>query len=231
MRYLIKKYWKYIFIIISIILVFMGSYVYYENSYIVKADNIKKLDNSVTKKKDVINKEVINNDTVFVDIKGAVLNPGVYEIENGKRIIDVINKAGGLTKDANVINLNLSKKVNDEMFIIVYTKEEIDYYFKNNTTSKEIVCASKECVCPDVKNDAYVKSKSVIKENNSSNKISINKASKEELMSLTGIGDSKANAIIKYRQENGEFKSLEDIKLVSGIGDSVYEKIKNEIVL
>ena len=118
------------------------------------------------------------------------------------------------------------------MFIVIYTKQEIYNYKKSNETSN-INCASFECVCPDVKNDACIE-KNLKAENNkkeANNKVSINNATKEDLMSLTGIGESKANAIINYRNENGLFKQIEDIKNVSGIGDSVFEKIKNNITL
>ena len=230
MIYFIRKYWKYIFIFVCVTIVFVGTYVYYENNR-VSTSSAKKL--MVTKNKDDEN----TSKTVFVDIKGAVNAPGVYELEEGKRIIDVINLAGGLSDNANTINLNLSKKLTDEMYVVVYTKNETAEYKKNNGNTNEIICASNECVCPDTNNDACI-SQGGSKNSTSNNasdgidgKVSINTAGLDELMKLSGIGESKANAIISYRQENGSFKTIEEIKNVSGIGDAVFEKIKDDITI
>ena len=233
MIYFIRKYLKYILTFFCCALIFVGIYIYNTNNN-VSTSSVKKL--SVIKKDDTTNQD--SSKTVFVDVKGAVNAPGVYELDDGKRVIDAINLAGGLSDNANTINLNLSKKLTDEMYIVVYTKNEIAEYKKNNNV-KEISCASNECICPDKNNSACIKSpsnKSSSSSNNDSNektdsKVSINLANLEELMTLSGIGEAKANAIISYRQENGEFNTLEDIKNVSGIGDSVYEKIKNNITL
>lgn len=237
MIYFIKKYWKYVLIVFCCIILFTFAFLYNTKEEKISIDNEKKL--SVTKK--LISKEQNttsdNVKTVFVDVKGAVNAPGVYELENTKRVIDAINLAGGLSDNANTINLNLSKKLEDEMYIIVYTKKEIADFKKNNSSS-EITCASNECLCPDTNNEACInknsnKNSSNAKASNSSinSKVSINTANKEELMTLSGIGESKANAIISYRQENGNFKMIEDIKNVSGIGDAVYQKIKDNITL
>lgn len=153
-------------------------------------------------------------------------------------MIDAINLAGGLAENADTININLSKKLTDEMYIVIYTKEEIYNYKKNNEESKEVKCASFECICPDVNNNACItnNSNNEQKEDKNENqaingKVSINTATKEELMTLTGIGEAKADAIISYRNENGLFENIEDIKNVSGIGDSIFEKIKDNITL
>lgn len=238
MIYFIRKYLKYILTFFCCTLLFVGVYVYNQKSG-VSTDSEKKL--SVTKKSSKREESIDSNDikTVFVDVKGAVNAPGVYELEDTKRVIDAINLAGGLSDNANTININLSKKVQDEMYIVVYTKNEIAEYKKNNGT-KEVKCASNECVCPDTNNLACIKNSGTKNSSSKSSdnftektdsKVSINSASLEELMTLSGIGEAKANAIISYRQENGNFTTLEDIKNVSGIGDSVYEKIKNNITL
>lgn len=226
MRIILKKYWMYIVFIIICILSFVGVYYY---SYNEKNNNVKEVKQVITRKSVDNNEE--KTKTVFVDVKGAVNKPGVYEIEENKRVMDAINLAGGLSNNANTINLNLSKKVTDEMYIIIYTKNEILNYKKNNSNG-EITCASNECVCPDSSNDACIKKEDANKSENKVNgKVSINSASKEELMTLSGVGEAKADAIISYRQNNGNFKSLEDIKNVSGIGDALYEKIKDNITL
>lgn len=187
------------------------------------------------KKEDPI--EII--ESVYVDIKGAVVTPGVYEIENNKKVIDVVNKAGGLTKEADTSMINLARQVEEEMVIIIYTKEEVKKY----QTKEEIIkVIDKECICPEITNDACIDNSSNNPSNESQNndkndtidqnkKININTASLEELQSLNGIGEGKAKSIIEYRDEHGNFNSIEELKEVSGIGESVYEKIKNNITI
>ena len=147
-----------------------------------------------------------------VDIKGAVNNPGVYEVKDDSRVIDVVRIAGGFKDNANTNYLNLAKKVTDEMIIIVNTNDEI---VKMN--KKPIITIDKE----------KEEKKEEPKKNN---KININTANKEELMSLSGIGETKANDIILYRKTN-KFNKLEDIKNVKGIGESLYNKIKEFITI
>jgi len=174
----------------------------------------------------------------YVDIKGAVKTPGVYKLNEESRVIDAINVAGGLTKKADTTSLNLSKKITDSMYIVIYTKEEIEK-FKDN--SEKVVCPENICVCPEPEtNDACAsidESKDTIISNNSqmntesTSMVSINIASKDLLQTLPGIGESKADAIIEYRNANGNFEKIEDVMNVSGIGESVYEKIKDLITL
>ena len=120
------------------------------------------------------------------------------------------------------------------MVIIIYTNEEIQEMTEGSTSIKVV---DKECICPKIENNAcidnnnkYTNISSEINQS-TSNKISLNNASKEELMTLNGIGESKANAIIEYRNNNGLFKQIEDITNVKGIGNSVYEKIKDRLTL
>ena len=169
-----------------------------------------------------------------VDIKGYVQNQGVYELDSNSRIIDVINAAGGLIEGANTEYINLSKKIKDEMIIIIYSNSDVE---KFKETEKQIIYIEYECVCPDNKNDACINEDDVVntngvkEEENIDNKVSINKATIEELMTLSGIGESKAKAIIDYREQFGEFENIEDIKNVSGIGEAAYSKIKDSIKL
>ena len=172
---------------------------------------------------------------VYVDIKGAVKTPGVYEIENNKKVIDVINLAGGLLDNADTILINLSKQVTNEMVIIIYTQEEIKNSKKDNTVIKVI---DKECNCPEITNDSCIENNKENKDKNdettleeTSSKVNINKASLEELLAISGIGESKAKAIIDYRKEKGKFNNIEEIKQVSGIGEALYEKIKEHITI
>ena len=139
----------------------------------------------------------------YVDIKGEVKDPGVYKLKEGSRVIDAINASGGLKENANTYSVNLSKKITDEMVIIVPSNSE-NTNVSNNTITQ------------NTKNSSLV---------------NINTATTKELLSITGIGESKASNIVKYREENGNFSSIEDIKNVSGIGDSLFEKIKKYITV
>ena len=175
--------------------------------------------NSLKKKS---KKENIEN--YKVDIKGEILTPGIYTLKSNSRVIDVIEMSGGLTENADTSVINLSKKITDEMVIIIYSKSEVKDFKKTKETEKIV---QEKCIKKDenaLKNDACITDSVKI-----SGKVSINSATKEELMTLTGIGDSKAEDIIKYREENGPFKAIEDIKNVSGIGDSLFAKIKENI--
>ena len=228
-----KKYYKIIFILIVLIfIIIINIVVFNKNDNIKQVEKIVPVDKNIIEEKVDDNKELVIEEkkTVFVDVKGAVNKPGVYELDEGKRVIDAINLAGGLINKSDTINLNLSKKLNDEMIIIVYTKEELYNYKKSNDVSKKnINCASIECVCPDVNNDACIKKEDTKKEI-INKKVSLNNASKDELMTLSGVGESKADAIIKYRTEK-KFKTIEELKEVTGFGDAVFNKIKDNIEL
>lgn len=160
---------------------------------------------------------------VFVEIKGEVITPGTYEVNSNKRVIDIIKLADGLTENADTRVNNLSKKVMDEMVIIIYSKDEIANFL---AVKEEEETLSNQCNQDSLtNNNACLEVENV--DNNSL--VSINTATKEELTTLPGIGESKADAIINYRNENGPFETIEDIKKVTGIGDSIYDQIKNLI--
>jgi competence protein ComEA len=140
--------------------------------------------------------------TVMVDIKGAVVHPGVYEIRNTARVNDVVALAGGFTREADETKVNLAAKVHDEMMIYVPVRGE------TNPPS----------AVPSLQAD-------------DSNKIYINTASEQEISQLPGIGKTKAQAIIAYREEHGPFQKTEDLLNVTGIGEKTLEKIKEYIVV
>lgn len=180
---------------------------------------------------DLVKEEVKENSNIKVDIKGAIINPGVYELEDNATVLDAINKSGGLLETADTSTINLSKRVFDEMVIIIYTQAEINEMRKGTTTVKYI---EKECICPKLENNACIEDKITNADqddNTSSGKISLNKASLKELMTLTGIGEAKAQDIIDYRNKNGPFTKIEDITKVSGIGSKTFEKIKDQLTL
>ena len=185
----------------------------------------------------------------YVDIKGEVVNPGVYELSTDSRVIDVINIAGGLTKNADTSIINLSKKISDEMNIRIYSKSEIKKLKENINKEPEVIEIikeiEKECVCPEINdtcssNDALIeddkvndKKEDIItdKIESSSKLININTASLEELMTLTGIGEVKAQAIINYRETYGSFPTIKSLTNVSGIGDKTLAKIADKITV
>lgn len=179
----------------------------------------------VSKKEDT-KKETASNETFKVDIKGEIINPGIYSLSSSSRVIDVIEKAGGLTPNANTTVINLSKKIIDEMVIIIYSNEQVQNFAKTKEVEQQV---QQYCIQPDnnaLKNDACI-----TESTNTSSKVSINNATLEQLQTLPGIGASKAQDIINYRTEHGQFQSLEDLKNISGIGDSIFAKIKDYITL
>ena len=179
----------------------------------------------VSKKEDT-KKETASNETFKVDIKGEIINPGIYSLSSSSRVIDVIEKAGGLTQNANTTVINLSKKIIDEMVIIIYSNEQVQNFAKTKEVEQQV---QQYCIQPDnnaLKNDACI-----TESTNTSSKVSINNATLEQLQTLPGIGASKAQDIINYRTEHGQFQSIEDLKNISGIGDSIFAKIKDYITL
>ena len=147
-------------------------------------------------------------------------------------MIDAINASGGLTEKSDTSIINLSKKLHDEMLIIVYTFDEIKEYKNKNLEMEEInKKMSEKLVCPDKSNDSCINNNSKNNEVSSNSKVSINTATLDELMSISGIGESKAKEIIKYREENGNFETIDEVTNVSGIGDALFEKIKDSITV
>ena len=196
-------------------------YVLYTNHIEKKEVNIDIFDDEATLENEDFedDKEEEHTFKVSVDIKGMVLNPGVYEMDNNSRVEDVIAKAGGLLEGADTSLLNLAKIVTDEMTIIVYSNEEVLEKLKGE------ICV---CDCPIRENDAC------IEEDNTGidgKLININTATLEELMELPGIGSAKAKEIIAFRTNSGPFNSIEDIKSVNGIGEETFEKIKIYITI
>lgn len=170
-----------------------------------------------------------NKNTIKVEVKGAIVKEGVYELDANSRVEDAITKSGGLTDKADVSIINLSKKLEDEDVIFVYTKEEVEEMRQGSTSVKYI---EREYVCPKVDNAACIDniisdSESVI---NKSGKVSLNTATLEELLTIPNIGESKAKLIMEYRQKT-PFTKIEDIMNIKGIGNGIFEKIKDYITI
>ena len=167
---------------------------------------------------------------ITVDIKGEVKSPGVYKIEEGKRVVDAINASGGLTKKAVTKYINLSKVLKDEDVIIINNISELEK-IEDKKNIEEIKINNKSNISVK-ESDVITNDKSDIVKESDSNKntiVNINTCTLEELLSINGIGESKAKSIIEYRENVGLFTSKEDIMKVSGIGKSLYDKIKDYI--
>lgn len=167
---------------------------------------------------------------ITVDIKGEVKSPGVYKIEEGKRVVDAINASGGLTKKAVTKYINLSKVLKDEDVIIINNISELKK-IEDKKNIEEIKINNKSNISVK-ESDVITNDKSDIVKESDSNKntiVNINTCTLEELLSINGIGESKAKSIIEYRENVGLFTSKEDIMKVSGIGNSLYDKIKDYI--
>lgn len=148
---------------------------------------------------------VVEGMTILVDIKGEIKKPGVYELSSDSRLNELILLAGGFTLAAEERQLNLAEKLSDQQMIYVPNKDEVNF-------SVEQIQSNDEKQTPS-----------------STNLININTADLNELQQLTGIGPSKAQAIISYREENGLFQRLEDLLQVTGFGEKTFEKLKNMI--
>ena len=143
---------------------------------------------------------------IFVHVVGEVNAPGIVKVPNGTRLYNVIEKAGGMTKDAQTDYLNLADTVKDGQQIRVISKKE----YKKLKKKKSQSVSPKES-------------------QGESGLININTATAEELQTLSGIGEVRAKAIVEYRTQNGNFSKIEDIKNVSGIGDATFNNIKSQI--
>ncbi|MBD1382077.1 helix-hairpin-helix domain-containing protein [Metabacillus arenae] len=150
--------------------------------------------------------------TIVVDLKGAVSKPGVYEMETGERIYQVIDKAGGLLKEADEKKINLATQLVDGMVVYVPLKGEEGELAGGNLMG----------------NGA---GENTVSSSNGEAKVNINQADLNELQTITGIGPAKAEAILTYREENGNFKKVEDLLNVTGIGEKSLERIKDSIVV
>lgn len=209
---------RYLITIICIIIIGVLSYFFYFKDKFIKEETI-----TIEEIKE--EKEIVEDTFIYVDIKGAVKNPGVYKIDSNSRVIDAINKAEGLNEGADTSLINLSAKLHDEMYIYIYSKEEVINFIKVVEEKNQEIdeCKKTNEVCIDKE---VIKQEDII-----DNKININKASINELKLLPNIGESKAQAIIDYRNSVSFFNTIEDIKNVSGIGDSLFDKIKDLITV
>ncbi|MCR1951848.1 helix-hairpin-helix domain-containing protein [Clostridium sp. DSM 100503] len=153
------------------------------------------------------NKSPQSTKMIVVEIKGEVVNPDVYEISEGSIIRDLITKAGGLTNDANIEKINRADKLRDNQLIVIPNKNNLSNANVNDNTNINNGSTSENGV------------------------ININTATLEELQKINGVGEVKAKSIIEYREKNGGFKSIDEMKNIEGIGDKTFEKMKDKITI
>lgn len=178
-----------------------------------------------------------NEETIIIHITGAVRNWGIIELPANSRIADAIEKAGGLTEDADITNVNLAYVLEDGMKLDIpsINKEEIE---KNdfmttqsvenyNSTSNDFTNSSNNYITKE--NGNHIVTPSTNTSSSKINIVNINTATQTELETLPGIGTSTALKIIHYRNEHGRFTNIEDIKNVKGIGDTKFDNIKKLI--
>lgn len=229
-HYRYRKQILIITVIVTIIIAIAGFGIYKYQTRPKKTIDTVKIKKETTKKDSDAPEEQQEKEIeeYMVDIKGEVVTPGIYKLKKSSRVIDVIEKAGGLTQNADTTVINLSKKITDEMVIIIYSKQEVKNWIKTKEQEDYLEEKCKISEEGKVENDACLEGE---KEGTSLQaKVNINTATKEELMTLSGIGESKAEEIITYRKST-PFKTIEDLKNVSGIGDATYEQIKNHITV
>ena len=152
-----------------------------------------------------VKEESVEQDLITVDVKGAVKSPGIYDLPVGSRVNDAVQKAGGLTEQADSKSLNLAQKVSDEALVYVPTKGE-------EAASQQAGSGAPSSTSKE-------------------KKINLNKASLEELKQVKGLGGKRAQDIIDHRESNGKFKSVDELKKVSGIGAKTIEKLKDYVTV
>ena len=205
--------------IILVIILVIALITYY---YLYTKNNTEEINNE--------NLEITNNETqeeskeeekIVVHITGAVNKEGIVELQEGARMADAIEKAGGAKENADIKNINLATILEDGMKVHIPTIEETQANKQNENINIE----------NNANSQIATETTNITSNTKKQGKININTATEEELDTLPGIGPSTAAKIIDYRKENGKFKNIEEIKEVSGIGDAKYEKIKELIII
>lgn len=211
---MIKINKKILIIIIIIVIVAIAGYYSYSNNFdgsdTLYSENFNNNENNI---KEIKTKE---EKLIIVHVAGAVVNSGIVSLNENSRISDAIEKAGGLTEEADISKINLAYLLEDGMKIYIPTHNEIEEEKNMENNINDI----KEYV---IQNNENLENNS---KKNSNLKINLNTATQSELETLPGIGSATALKIINYRKENGKFQSVEDLKNVKGIGNNKFESIK-----
>ena len=242
---------KVIISVIALLLLSLVSFIVISN---ITASKGKITVDTKVEEKLVSSEEQKSQEYILVDIKGEVKTPGVYKLPVNSRVIDAIEASGGLTKKAVTTYINLSKTLKDENVIIINKKSELkkieekknieEIKINNNSSvsvkTSDVITNDVDKVKEEITTESVTKTPEEgaspaneisRKKKKETTSVNINESSIEELTTISGIGESKAKAIIEYRTANGPFKSVEEIKNVSGIGDKLYDKIKAYITI
>ena len=193
-------------IILVIITIIIINYVYSRNTEAKEKEDVSEENTVIEETKEPEKKEIV------VHIAGAVQTEGIVFLEEGDRVSNAIEKAGGTTQEADMSQVNLAYELEDGEKIYIPKKGE------------EVEMQQEETITTETKEEKPTTSKT-----NSQSKTNINKATQEELENLPGIGPSTASKIIEHREKNGKFKEIEDIKDVSGIGEAKFNSIRDLI--
>lgn len=215
--YLVKIPTKYkvlilISIVILMIIIFMFAYKYYYHDNGTEEVVLNEVEEDNNDEENIFEIATKKN-KIIVHVVGEVNNPGVVTLDDGARIIDAIKSAGDKTEDADLSKINLAYIIEDGSQIYVPRIGE----------NRE------ELITEEPGNGVIIDSSSLSKEESKELKVNINTASIEKLITLPGVGNSTAQKIINYREENGKFKDIEDLKNVPGIGESKYNNLKEMI--
>lgn len=144
---------------------------------------------------------------MYVDVKGAVNRPGVYALKSGLRIQDALTKAGGVNANADINHVNMAQQVNDQQVVYVPVKGEVTTPIGSSAAQGDSATDTSGPI------------------------VNLNTATKEQLMEITGVGDKKADIILQYRQEHGQFKSVDELKDVSGFGETSVANIRDQLAV
>ena len=217
-------------ILLGIAIAIIGYYIYNKDNGIEivgQEENITTQRAEKNSQEENINTNEKEKETIFVHISGAVNKEGVIELSKNSRISDAIDKAGGLKEDANLKNINLAYKLEDGMKVYIPTNQELNEKENGETNESE---KENEILSKAEDYNKYITNAEGEKNNSvESEKVNINTATQTELETLPGIGPSTALKIINYRKENGKFKNIEDLKEVSGIGETKFKNIRDLI--
>ena len=164
------------------------------------------LPSNVSNDSNSLSQSISNFKEIVVEIKGEVKNPNIYKLNENSIIEDLINKAGGLTEFADISKINRAEKLQDHIAIVIPNKNDPN---SQNTISSSVSASSTQ----------------------GNSLVNLNTATDIELQSLPGVGPSKAKSIIEYREKNGGFKSIDEIKNIKGIGESSFEFIKSKFYI
>ena len=209
LKELLKKNISIIIMLVAILIIGIVLYKKEEGTHDVQ-NIFDEIENNINEVENVVTEETKQ---IAVHITGEVKKSGVIYLKEGSRIIDAIEKAGGTTKNADLGKVNLAYVLQDGQKVYIPNKKNNASVYISEDSGQDVIDTGNTNTQPE----------------NKRKKININTANKEELQSISGIGPALAEKIVSYRNTNGKFKKVEDLKNVNGIGESKYEKIKDLI--